>query len=262
MKKICVLLLFVLLMCSVSIPVFAADVYANAGELYQSWGDNRPDYIAGVWSTDGSQHNLTFGIRADADVNTVKEEILSLVKDDASVSFAVHKYSYSELKAINDELLAYFPSPENDVDYGLVSMGVYEMENMVQIEILEAKKNDPVTVGFVEEITEKYGDAVSITYVENYVQLYTTETFPDISDSSSFAMWISIVTAFVLFLTAILAYVKKRQSVMVMEAVGGKAVTEPEPISVKEVETMIRDSGEAVPDTLEQKILWKIDHKE
>ena len=106
MKKICVILLVVLLMCSVSVPVFAADEYANADALYQAWYGNLPDYITGVWSTDGSQYNLTFGIRADADVKAVKKEILALVKDDKSVSFAVQKYSYNELKAINDELLA------------------------------------------------------------------------------------------------------------------------------------------------------------
>ena len=184
MKKICALIICVILMCSVSIPVFAADKYANADELYQAWYNDLPDYITGVWSTDGSQYNLTFGIRADADVKAVKKEILALVKDDKSVSFAVQKYSHNELKAINDELLAYFPSPENDVDYGLVGMGVYVRENMVQVEILEAKKNDPVTVAFVKEITERYGDAVRIIYGENYVQT-TIGITPGITDTSS-----------------------------------------------------------------------------
>ncbi len=257
MKKICVFMVCFILMWCVSVPVFASDEYANADELYQAWCDDLPDYITGVWSTDGSYYNLTFGIREDADVKAVKEEILTLVKDDTTVSFAVQKYSYKELKKINDELLAYFPSPENDVDYGLISMGVYVKENLIRIEILEAKKKDPVTVSFVEEISEKYGDAVSIIYGENYVEL-TTGTGLAISDSSSFAMWISIVTAVVLFLTAILAYVKKKQSVMVAETVCGAEVTESRPISAREAEAMVRDSDMAVPDTLEQKIIQEI----
>ena len=259
MKKICVILSVVLLMCSVSVPVFAADEYANADALYQAWYGNLPDYITGVWSTDGSQYNLTFGIRADADVKAVKKEILALVKDDKSVSFAVQKYSYNELKAINDELLAYFPSPENDADYGLVSMGVYDMENMVQVEILEARKDDPVTVAFIKEITEKYGDAVRITYGENYVHT-TIGIDSTIPDKSSPAVWFSIAAAVLLCFMGILVYVKKRQSTLVLQTAGGAAVTASEPLSVKEVETMIRDSGETVPDALTQKIMQKIDN--
>lgn len=259
MKKICVILSVVLLMCSVSVPVFAADEYANADALYQAWYGNLPDYITGVWSTDGSQYNLTFGIRADADVKAVKKEILSLVKDDKSVSFAVQKYSYNELKAINDELLAYFPSPENDVDYGLVSMGVYEMENMVQIEILEARKDDPVTVAFVKKITEKYGDVVRIAYAENYVQT-TIGIDPTIPDKSFPEVWFSIAAAVLLCFIGVLVYVKKKQSTVVLQTAGGAAVTASEPLSVKDVERMVRDSGETVPDTLTQKIMQKIDN--
>ena len=259
MKKICVILSVVLLMCSVSVPVFAADEYANADALYQAWYGNLPDYITGVWSTDGSQYNLTFGIRADADVKAVKKEILALVKDDKSVSFAVQKYSYNELKAINDELLAYFPSPENDADYGLVSMGVYEMENMVQIGILEARKNDPVTVAFVKEIKEKYGDAVRIAYAENYVQT-TIGIDSTIPDPSSPEVWFIIAAAVLLCFMGVLVYMKKKQSTVVLQTAGGAAVTASEPLSVKDVERMVRDSGETVPDTLTQKIMQKIDN--
>ena len=259
MKKMCVILSVVLLMFSVSVPVFAADEYANADALYQAWYGNLPDYITGVWSTDGSQYNLTFGIRADVDVKAVKEEILSLVKDDKSVSFAVQKYSYNELKAINDELLAYFPSPENDADYGLVSMGVYEMENMVQIEILEARKDDPVTVAFVKEIKEKYGDAVRIAYAENYVQT-TIGIDSTIPDKSSPEVWFSIAATVLLCFMGVLVYMKKKQSTVVLQTAGGAAVTASEPLSVKDVERMIRDSGETVPDTLTQKIMQKIDN--
>jgi len=255
MKKMGVILAVVLLLCSVSVPVFAAEEYANADALYQAWYGNLPDYITGVWSTDGSQDNLTFGIRADADVKAVQKEILSLVRDDKSVSFAVQKYSYNELKAINDELLAYFPGPENDVDYGLVSMGVYQMENMVQIGILEARKDDPLTAAFVKEITEKYGDAVRITYSENYAQP-TVEIAPAISEPSSHEAWFILAAAVLLCFMGVLLYRKR----VVLQTAGGAAVTVSEPLSAKDVERMIRDSGETVPDTLTQKIMQKIDN--
>ncbi len=259
-KKFCFLIICVILMCIISVPVFAADEYANADELYQSWGDIRPDYITGVWSTDGGLYNLTFGICADADVNAVKEEILSLVKDDKSVSFAVQKYSYNELNAINDELLAYFPSPENDVDYGLISLGVYEMENMVQIGILEARKDDPVTASFVKEITEKYGDAVRITYGENY--FYTTIGIDSaIPDTSFPEVWFTLAAAVLLCFIGVFLYVKKKQSTVVLQTVGGEAVTESEPLTTKEVEAMVRDSVEPISDTLTQRIMQKIEEE-
>ena len=181
------------------------------------------------------------------------------MKDDASVSFAVQKYSYNELKAINDELLAYFPSPENDADYGLIGMGVYERENMVQIVILEARKDDPVTVAFVKEITEKYGDAVRIAYGENYVHT-TIGIDSTIPDTSSPEVWFTIAAAVILCFTGVLVYVKKKQSAVVLQTAGGAAVTASEPLSVKEVESMVRDSGETVPDTLTQKIMQRIDN--
>ena len=47
---------------------------------------------------------------------------------------------------------------------------------------------------------------------------------------------------------------------LVLQTAGGAAVTASEPLSVKDVERMVRDSGETVPDTLTQKIMQKIDN--
>ena len=55
-------------------------------------------------------------------------------------------------------------------------------------------------------------------------------------------------------------YVKKKQSAVVLQTAGGAAVTASEPLSIKEVESMVRDSGETVPDSLTQKIMQKIDN--
>ena len=53
---------------------------------------------------------------------------------------------------------------------------------------------------------------------------------------------------------------KKKQSTVVLQTAGGAAITSSEPLSVKDVERMVRDSGETVPDTLTQKIMQKIDN--
>ena len=259
MKKFYVFILCVVLACAVSIPVSAADEYANAGELYQVWYENMPDYITGVWSTDGSGENLTFGIKADADMEAVKAEILSLIKNDASVSFAVQKYSMNELRRINDELLTYFPGPENDADYGLIGMGIYDTSNVIIVEILEARKDDPVTVAFIEEITGKYGDAISIAYGENYVQTLVSPITTDVQKKASSAALFGVFGGVILFFMGFILYLKRKQSVMVLQTAGGAAVTESEKLSVREVETMIRGSEMTVPDTMEEKIMQKID---
>ena len=64
MKKLFALILAVVLICSCSIIVSAEEAkYNTAGELYEAWYENLPDYICGVWSTDGGTNNLTFGIQ-------------------------------------------------------------------------------------------------------------------------------------------------------------------------------------------------------
>lgn len=130
---------------------------------------------------------------------------------------------------------------------------------MVQIEILEARKDDPVTVAFVKEITEKYGDAVRIAYAENYVQT-TIDIDSTIPDSSSPEVWFIIAEAVPLCFMGVLVYMKKKQATVVLQTAGGAAVTASEPLSVKDGERMVCDSGETVPDTLTQKIMQKIDN--
>ena len=261
MKKICTFMFSLFLICSVSFPVSAADEYANANDLYQAWVDHMPDYISGVWSIDGSQDNLTFGIVESADAEAVKAEILSLVKDDSGISFASQKYSHNELMKINDELLPYFPDSEHDLDYGMISMGVHDMENVIELEILEERRNDPVTIAFVREITEKYGDAIRVTYSHGYIMHTVLEQkIPgNVITESSPAVWLGFVAVLFVFLSSVLWVVKKRQSAVVLQTNSGEAVSASGLPTAKEVETVIRNTAESVPDSLEQRIFQSID---
>ena len=214
MKKGYILVVCMLLLGAMALGVCAADEYANAGALYQAWYAELPDYSSGVWSSDGSEGNLTFGICADADIDAVQAEILSLVKDDASVSFAVQKYSMNELRRINDELFSYFPDQASGTDVGLVSTAVYDMENVVEVTLLEERKDDPATVEFARTITEKYGDAVRVVYGEG-MMLYTApvgtaDADASVKPDSSLAM-IGVFCAVVLLLGAILVVQKRKQ---------------------------------------------------
>ena len=62
-----------LLIFSFTINVCAAEAqYSTAGDLYEAWYDDLPDYVCGVWSTEGGTINLTFGIQNNASGNAGK----------------------------------------------------------------------------------------------------------------------------------------------------------------------------------------------
>ena len=57
-------------------------------DLFHHWcTDGYPDYVTGIWSTDGSSYNLTLGVTNDAAGEAGKQEILDQIEDDASVAF-------------------------------------------------------------------------------------------------------------------------------------------------------------------------------
>lgn len=154
--------------------VFMNDINVNQTtfptllDLFQQWSyEGYPDYVTGIWSTDGSSYNLTVGITNDAAGEAGKQEILNLIEDDASVTFVTQKYSHSYLMQIHEELFPYFEQEE----LGMVSSGVYETENYVGVEFLAESAVNEASLNFIEELKEKYGDAISVTYTEGYVDL-------------------------------------------------------------------------------------------
>ena len=116
MKKIATIL--IVLMCILSFSV-AADsddseflgqepllnhvTYENIVALYEHWETNGyPDYVGFVYSTDGSENNLT--VLLVGDDGTLENQIRSMLISDSGVSFGSAKYSYNELLAIADEI--------------------------------------------------------------------------------------------------------------------------------------------------------------
>ena len=62
MKKIITFVFTIFLICLCSVAVSAEEAkYNTAGDLYEAWCDNLPDYICGVWSTDGGTNNYKGG---------------------------------------------------------------------------------------------------------------------------------------------------------------------------------------------------------
>lgn len=266
MKKICIFIscLFIFLF---AISATAAETptapYANAMDLYQEWYENYPDYISGIWSTDGGMSNMTFGIASDADFESTKNEILALIENDGSASFVQQKYSYNYLKEIQEYMNTYFTN--YDPSLGLSAMGIYEMENYVAIDFLKDKKDDETVKTFVNQLIDKYGDAVQINYSEGIV--LTLEERPidngmeDISftePSQSQFLIVLLFTVLTVFAvtTGVLAYTKKRKSA-VLQTASGQTVTADSPASIKQTENAVRKAT-LIPDSaLDRRILDK-----
>lgn len=263
MKKICIFLSFLFIILF-AISATAAEAttapYANAMDLYQEWYENYPDYISGIWSTDGGM-NLTFGIAESADFESTKNEILSLIENDGSASFVQQKYSYNDLKEIQEYMNTYFTN--YDPSLGLSAMGIYEMENYVGIDFLEDKKDDETVRAFIKQLEDKYGDAVQINYSEGFVQ--TLEEKPidgdmiNISNEGASQSQIAVLVLFsVMVVLAVaagsIAYTKKRKTA-VLQTASGLTVTADSPASTKQTENAVRNATLTPDSTLKQRIL-------
>lgn len=165
MRKILVCFLSFLLVCSLfpSASGAEAGIYPTAGDLWEHWCEEGqiPDYITGIWSTDGTAENLTFGLLRGEEGELGREEILSWIADDSTVTFTTQNYSRNYLMQIMEDVNTYF-----DLGLGFISAGPSEYANVVCIELHRDYETNPDTLAAVAELEEKYGSAVSISFTD------------------------------------------------------------------------------------------------
>lgn len=235
--------------------------YPTLFDLFQHWcNDGYPDYVTGIWSTDGSSYNLTVGVTNDAAGEAGKQEILDLVENDDSITFTTQPYSHNYLMQIQEELFPYFEQEE----LGLVGSGVYDMENCVHVEVLTEKENDEVSLNFIAELEEKYGDAVSISYTEGYVLRteeisLTTPPAPSIGGKSSFSPLLIAGMILIPLLVFGIYFVLRKRFVPVMQTNTGGTVTHSDTLSVKEVEELVKDSSLTISKEVDEKVMERIE---
>lgn len=101
-RLICVL--FALCLClTLGMSAMAAP-YADISALFQHWEQfGYPDYVAGVYSTDGSAYNLTVQLIGDED-GSREAEIRAMLNDDSEVTFEAGTYSHQRLLQIHQEI--------------------------------------------------------------------------------------------------------------------------------------------------------------
>ena len=262
MKKLFVLLIIsVLLLGSFSNFVSAETAkYATAGDLYQAWEGICPDYVCGVWSTDGGINNLTFGVQNNEEGNAGKQEILELIENDSSVTFVYQEFSRNYLLQIQKEIDNEYMGKEN----GLVWTGLYDMDNCIKFGVKEEKKDDPKTQKMVEEILNKYGNAVGVEYtdgiflfVEDNLPVYNNLHIYDSKEKDTQPFLILGIGLAVILMIGVFFVVVKRKNMMVLQTNIGTTAS----VSHKKVEDMIKESDCSFPSDLDKRIMSFLDEE-
>ena len=253
MKKLLIMLFSVLFVFSCAVVVSAEEAqYSNAGELYEAWAENLPDYICGVWSTDGGYSNLTFGIQDTEAGNAGKQKMLDLIENDSSITFVYQEYSRNYLLQIQREIDEYMK-----LDLGLVSTGLYDTRNCIELGILEDRKNDADTQTMIKEITDKYGNAVSVTYTDARFEL----TFGEEKDPmAQYSLFLPVFLVVVAVLGMLFIVIPKR-GVLLQTGNGTTMVSTTSPTG-KEVEGMVKKSSYKTSSKLDKRIMNAINNND
>ena len=251
MKKYLVMIFSVLFIFFCAVAVSAEEMYDNAGELYEAWAENLPDYICGVWSTDGGMVNLTFGIQNSEAGNTGKQKMLDMIKDDSTITFVYQKYSRNYLLQIQQEIDRYMQQ-----DLGLISTGVDDICNCVELGILEERKDNAKTKAMIREITDKYGDAVAVVYTGEIVPTVLNETgLANRGPTMLLLMTLSVVIlAFTIFGVS-----QKRG--LLFQTRNGTMVASRSVLTEKEVEGLVKDATYKPSADLDQRVMDAINEK-
>ena len=118
--------------------------------------------------------------------------MLEIVKDDSSITFVYQEYSRNYLLQIQKELDGYF-----EKDLGLISTGLNEKNNCIVLGIFEERKDEADTQKMIGEITQKYGNAVSVEYTDELSFLTTDNNRPQYTQLST--LLIGVLGALALF---------------------------------------------------------------
>ena len=256
MKKLFTLIFSFFLICTCTTSVWAEEgQYITAGDLYEAWHNNLPDYICGVWSTDGGTTNLTFGIQNNEAGNAGKQKILELIENDLSVTFVYQQFSRNYLLKIQKEIDGYF-----EKDLGLISTGLDDINNCIVLGVFNERKDNADTQNMINEITGKYGEAVSVEYTEEI--RYTAGELENLtawirkSKQPSLLMPIVIMLLLMIGITFAMAI---RRKMLILQTNHGAAVSTVRPPSAKDVEDMVKHSNYSAPSDLKQKVMDMID---
>ncbi|MBQ2865837.1 MAG: hypothetical protein IJE90_04900 [Clostridia bacterium] len=259
MKRVLISLVCVMLiLCNACISqadetVSTGSKYYSAGVMYREWQKKNylPDYVYGVWSTDGSSNNLTFGIPDNEAGNAGMQEIFALVYDDSTVSFVYQQYSRSYLWQIIDEINQ--TCKQNPAFEGTRPN---EKENCITVYLSKDMQHLESTQKTARELTEKYGDAIQI----EYANLITVLTQYPLRQSQRLYVFLLMTIGMSVVLMAVMGYtVRRRRLVLLMQTSGGVAAVSDAPLTNKRIVKMVKHSSPPVTSQLDKNVMDAID---
>ena len=277
MKKIVTILIVLMCILSFSVTALAADsddseflgqepllnhvTYENIVDLYEHWETNGyPEYVGFVYSTDGSENNLT--VLLVGDDGTLENQIRSMLISDSGLSFGSAKYSYNELLAIADEISSDYLE-KNKHFYGL---GVgWGSANDGAPGFGDSGKEARVTVEVDKSIFAEYTKLFGKLY-DDKVVVFESEPFvrEDLrnvaEDKNAGQLWLLIP---MVFLTgAGIVFVIRTKRVPAMQTATGHVVTKSVSVSRKQIVEAVKNSEISPRDEVFDSILSKIDKED
>ncbi len=278
MKKLLALLIALTCILSLSIAVMAADsssdseiegqepllsqvTYENIVDLYEHWETNGyPDYVGLVYSTDGSENNLTV-LLVDDD-GTAENQIRSMLISDSGLSFGSAKYSYNELLAIADEISSSYLEKNNlfyglGVGWGGVGDGAPGFG--------ESGREARVVVMLDKSIFAEYTKLFENLYGDKVVVIESEEAFRDglsdlTEDKNADLLWLLIPMVLLVGVGIVFAF--RTQRAPAMQTVTGSVVTQSTHVSRKQVVEAVKGSNYSPSDEIFDSILRKIDKED
>lgn len=251
MKRLTVLL-FVWFLCAAFPAALTAEEgsFPDAGELLKHWHTaGFPDYVCGVWSTDGGSENLTISLTDDEKGEAGKREILESVADDSTITLAYARFPRNELceaqKVVTERFQAY------GLDTEIFSAGLLEQENVVEVG-LDLKNADEEMKRFIEECQYTFGDKIRFVQGSRIQATIGTD-----ANFSIVYGWLAAAAALFLLIGGML-YMYRRRCGCVRRADGGTAVLTVPVFSRKQIEKMVKSNTVAPSPELDESVLSRI----
>lgn len=255
MKKIFVMILSLLLIAQLSVFAGADTQYSTAWDLYQAWMSAQPDwrqnpypeYVCGVWSTNGGTDNLTIAVTKDGAGEAGKAEILELIENDDSVTFTYQTYSYAELLTARLKI-----EKQLGRNNGMHSIGIYEMENRIFVGVDETNPN---AAAFMQKLATEYGDLVVIEISSGPINtLEYLDVGAPVTQSPNY-FWILLLAGMMALCAG--GYLLLRQRKLAIQTADGPVQTVAS-LSRSQTEELARQcTAEPAPETL-KKLLKKL----
>lgn len=260
MKKITALFTLILLSFSFCFSCSAEAVFETAGELYQSWAgvENFPEYVCGVWNTNGSTDNLTISVLDTKEGNDGKAEILELIENDSTVTFAYGEYSRNYLAHTLNEVTKLFKT--ND-EHGIVAAALLDKENRIKLTVIDEYENSKESKETLDNLKAQYGEVFIISYEKEPVYsddaAFISSTDISIHDEKPTPDFTTILLLLILVFSVTFMVIRKRRQAL-LKTTTGDVITSTVPTQ-KEIENLIKNSEITYPENLDKKISDAID---